>query len=48
MKTKSLLTALLSGSLVLTTFAADQTTTTDIGTLDKDSAEKAFPAKPPY
>ena len=25
-----------------------QQTTTDIGTLDKDTAEKAFPAKPPY
>src|SRR6202049_3116 len=33
--------------LVATTVAA-QDVTTDIGTLDKESAEKAFPAKPPY
>ena len=41
------LTALISASLALTAFAADNATT-DIGTLDKEAAEKAFPAKPPY
>lgn len=34
------------GVLCTTTFA--QNVTTDIGTLDKETAEKAFPAKPPY
>jgi hypothetical protein len=33
---------------LLTTEIAAQDVTTDIGTLDKDTAEKAFPAKPPY
>jgi hypothetical protein len=35
----------LAASLFATVVAAQ---TTDIGTLDKDAAEKAFPAKPPY
>src|ERR1041385_5844665 len=32
--------------IVTAVAAADQTT--DIGTLDKETADKAFPAKPPY
>ncbi len=36
-----------AASLFATTVAA-QDVTTDIGTLDKETAEKAFPAKPPY
>src|SRR5437667_10995157 len=39
--------ALLTLSCTIPVFAADPTTT-DIGTLDKDSATKAFPGKPPY
>jgi hypothetical protein len=33
---------------VFATTVAAQNATTDIGTLDKEAAEKAFPAKPPY
>ena len=33
---------------LLATAVAAQGVTTDIGTLDKEAAEKAFPAKPPY
>src|SRR3954449_11146690 len=33
---------------LLSTGLAAQNVTTDIGTLDKEAAEKAFPAKPPY
>jgi hypothetical protein len=40
--------ALLTTSLAVSAFAAEQTVTTDIGTLDQGTAEKAFPAKPPY
>ena len=40
--------ALLTTILAVPEFAAAQTATTDIGTLDQESAEKAFPAKPPY
>src|SRR6202043_481159 len=40
--------ALLTASLAVPEFAAAQTATTDIGTLDQETAEKAFPAKPPY
>src|ERR1700732_634862 len=36
-----------AASLFATAVAA-QDATTDIGTLDKEAAEKAFPAKPPY
>ena len=36
-----------AASLFATAVAA-QDATTDIGTLDKETAEKAFPAKPPY
>jgi hypothetical protein len=36
-----------AGSLIATAVAA-QDVTTDVGTLDKEAAEKAFPAKPPY
>ena len=39
--------ALAVGSLALPTFAQEQITT-DLGTLDKATAEQAFPAKPPY
>ena len=41
----------LAGTLAASLFAmtvAAQDATTDIGTLDKEAAEKAFPAKPPY
>src|SRR4030081_779644 len=41
------LTSAFSASLLTMTVAA-QDVTTDMGTLDKDAAEKAFPAKPPY
>jgi hypothetical protein len=41
------LTSLFAASLLATAVAA-QDVTTDIGTLDKETAEKAFPAKPPY
>src|SRR5262250_2580591 len=37
----------LGAAMASPAFAADETTT-DIGTLDKTSAEKVFPAKPPY
>jgi hypothetical protein len=37
----------VAASLFATAVAA-QDVTTDIGTLDKETAEKAFPAKPPY
>ena len=40
--------ALLAGSLAAPVFAAEQAVTTDIGTLDQGTAEKVFPAKPPY
>jgi hypothetical protein len=43
-----LLTASLIANVTVSAFAADPTVTTDIGTLDQESAEKAFPAKPPY
>ena len=42
------LVALLAAGIALPVFAAEQTVTTDIGTLDQETAEKAFPAKPPY
>jgi 2-polyprenyl-6-methoxyphenol hydroxylase-like FAD-dependent oxidoreductase len=35
-------------AILLATAVAAQDATTDIGTLDKETAEKAFPAKPPY
>ena len=38
--------AFAAGLLAAPSFA--QEVTTDIGTLDKETAEKAFPAKPPY
>src|SRR4051812_6404460 len=43
--------AALAHAFVASLFAtavAAQDVTTDIGTLDKETAEKAFPAKPPY
>src|ERR1700704_5751589 len=39
--------SLFATSLFATAVAA-QDVTTDIGTLDKETAEKAFPSKPPY
>src|SRR6202050_4638943 len=42
------LTVLFSISLAVPAFAAEQTINTDEGTLDKQPAEKVFPAKPPY
>ncbi len=52
MKTKNIL-PLLVRAFTITAFippilAAEETAQTDIGTLDKESAAKAFPAKPPY
>ncbi|MDB5726759.1 MAG: hypothetical protein JWQ16_3513 [Novosphingobium sp.] len=41
------LAGLCAASIFASTVAAEDLTT-DIGTLDKESAEKAFPAKPPY
>src|SRR5450432_2987226 len=40
--------ALLTAGVALPAFAAEQTANTDIGTLDQQTAEKAFPSKPPY
>jgi hypothetical protein len=37
-----------SGMTLFSKSVAAQGATTDIGTLDKETAEKAFPAKPPY
>jgi hypothetical protein len=52
MKTKSILHLLLSGFILIAfsspIFAAEETAQTDIGTLDKEAAAKAFPGKPPY
>jgi len=45
---KASLAALLTASLTVSAFAAEQTVNTDEGTLDQATAEKAFPAKPPY
>src|SRR5437879_5618453 len=42
------LVAVMTGSLALTGFAAEQNATTDVGTLDQESAEIAHPAKRPY
>src|SRR5471030_701780 len=39
---------LLTASLAVPVFAAEQNVNTDIGTLDQQTAEKAFPSKPPY
>ncbi len=43
---------LIAAALIITGFAlpvrAEEAAATDIGTLDKESAEKVFPAKPPY
>src|SRR6476659_9438296 len=52
MKSKNILHLLLSGfttiAFILPTLAAEETAQPDVGTLDKASAAKAFPAKPPY
>ncbi len=40
--------ALLMSSLAPPGFAAERSATTDIGTLDEQAAEKAFPSKAPY
>ena len=45
---KTSLVVLLSIGLAVRAFAAEQAVTTDIGTLDQGTAEKVFPAKPPY
>jgi hypothetical protein len=42
------LAATLAANFSMPAFAADPAVTTDIGTLDQETAEKAFPAKPPY
>src|SRR5207249_6482664 len=43
----AMLAGVCAASVFATTVAA-QDAATDIGTLDKESAAKAFPAKPPY
>src|ERR1700733_14138920 len=43
-----LITALAVPAVIVPVLAAEQGVNTDIGTLDQESAEKAFPAKPPY
>ena len=49
MKAKTLIAAVFAGALALaTTGAQTEDTQTDVGTLDRDSALKAFPDKPPY
>jgi hypothetical protein len=49
MKTKTILAAALVCALALATNGAQaEDTTTDVGTLDKETAAKVFPAKPPY
>ena len=40
--------AAVCAASVFATTAAAQNTTTDIGTLDQEAADKAFPTKPPY
>ena len=48
MKSNTIITiALALGRLSPITFA-QETATTDVGTLDEATAEKVFPAKPPY
>jgi len=42
------LLSLALAAVVATPALAADATTTDVGTLDKEAAEKAFPAKPPY
>ena len=49
MKSNTIITiALALGCLSPITFAQETATTTDVGTLDEATAEKVFPAKPPY
>jgi hypothetical protein len=43
-----LILALAAASLALPVFAAEQSVSTDAGTLDKESADRVNPAKPPY
>ena len=40
--------AFVCAATVFATSVAAEDQTTDIGTLDKEAAEKAFPTKPPY
>ena len=51
-RTQSVLAAALVCAVGMSILAsqslAQQEATTDVGTLDKETAEKAFPAKPPY
>src|SRR5579864_7122071 len=47
MKISAILVLPLATSLAFTAFAQHETAT-DIGTLDKETAGQAFPAKPPY
>ena len=49
MKSNTIITiALALGCLSPIAFAQETATTTDVGTLDEATAEKVFPAKPPY
>ena len=49
MKTKAIFAAAIISALTLTTNAQEpEEVTTDTGTMDKETAGKAFPAKPPY
>ena len=45
---RAALANVLAAGLFATAAVAQDSTTTDIGTLDKATAEKVFPAKPPY
>lgn len=45
---QTILAVLLTASLTVPARTAEQTATTDIGTLDQETAAKAFPAKQPY
>ena len=52
MKNKKILQLLVRAFTIIAfsspILAAEETAQTDIGTLDKESAAKAFPGKPPY
>ena len=47
-KQNLLILALAAASLTLPAFATEQSVATDAGTLDKESADRVNPAKPPY
>ena len=45
---QTIFAVLLTANLAVPARTAEQTVTTDVGTLDKETVEKVFPAKPPY